>query len=801
MIRNYLKVAVRNILKYKFFSAINIFGLSIGIACCLFIFIYVQDELSYDRFHKDVDRIYRVGLFGRMAGQEFNTSNSSWPVGETMQEEIPGVESSLRLWPRSLPIVFKYEDKSFSEKEIIYADSNFFEFFSFNLLQGDPSNVLKEPNSIVLTPAFASKYFGAEDPIGKMLSMGTENKALKVTGIVAPAPGNSHFHYSAIISFMTAKGQLFEGWTGNSLQTYVKLSEQITMSETNTKLDDIVAKYVGQEVEQGLGITFKEFKENGGEYKYYLYPLADTHLNSTTQDDMEPNGEMKYVYIFSLIGGFILIIACINFMNLSTARSSSRAKEVGLRKTLGSLRSQMIWQFLAESVIYSLIAMIIALGLTYLVMPYFNLLSGKQLSFEALFNLELVIGAIAMVLFVGLVAGSYPAFYLTSFNAVEVLKGKLRAGMKSKGVRSTLVVVQFAISIFLIIATAIVLQQLEYLQSKNLGLDKQNVIIIQNARKLGNSRQAFKNSVQQISGVESTSYTNNAFPGVNNTTVFKTRGSEQEQLSGTYFADYDHLNVLRFEMTDGRFFSRDYLTDSSAVIVNEAAVKQFGWEDPVNEELISFNGPEPQTFKVIGVVKDFNFESLKDEVRPLVIAFAEQSNFLLVRYSGTPEKVISSLKELWNQQAGGDPFEYTFLDQDFDALFRAEQRLKNIFMVFAGLAIFIACLGLFALAAFITEQRTKEIGIRKAMGATVPNLTLLLSREFTLLVLISFIPAALAGYYFTNNWLQDFAYRISINPLVFIVSGLIAFAVAWITVGFQAIKAARANPVHSLRYE
>ncbi|MEQ9412551.1 MAG: ABC transporter permease, partial [Cyclobacteriaceae bacterium] len=317
MLKNYLKIAVRNILKHKFFSAINILGLSIGIACCLFIFIYVADELSYDRFHKDVDRMYRVGLLGRIAGQEFNTSSSSWPVGETMQEEIPGVEASLRLWPRSLPIVFKYEEKSFSEKEVFYADSNFFDFFSFELLQGDPKSALKEPNSIVLTPALANKYFGEDDPIGKVLLIGADSRALKVTGVAAPAPGNSHFHYAAIISFITAKGQLFEGWTGNSLQTYVKLNEQVAMSEANNKLDEIVAKYVGREIEEGLGVSFKEFKENGGEYKYYLYPLAETHLNSPTQDDMEPNGERKYVYIFSLIGGFILIIACINFMNLS----------------------------------------------------------------------------------------------------------------------------------------------------------------------------------------------------------------------------------------------------------------------------------------------------------------------------------------------------------------------------------------------------------------------------------------------------------------------------------------------------
>ncbi|MEQ8424077.1 MAG: FtsX-like permease family protein, partial [Cyclobacteriaceae bacterium] len=498
---------------------------------------------------------------------------------------------------------------------------------------------------------------------------------------------------------------------------------------------------------------------------------------------------------------FILVIACINFMNLSTARSSSRAKEVGLRKAMGSERSRLIGQFLSESAIYSLSAVILALGITYVLMPYFNLLSGKQLAMQSVMTFEFLIAVLTLILFVGLVAGSYPAFYLTSFNAVEVLKGKLRAGMRSKGVRSTLVVVQFAISIFLIIATAIVLQQLQFLQSKNLGMDKQNVIIMQNMAKLGSSRQAFRNSVMQISGVEQTSFTNNAFPGVNNTTVFRTKGSEQDQLSGTYFADYEHLDVLKFELEEGRFFSRDFLTDSSAVLVNQAAVRQFGWENPTQEEIISYTGPEPDTLKVIGVVKDFNFESLKAEVRPLVIAFREVSNYLLVRYSGNPEPVVNSLSELWKQNSSGNPFEYSFLDQDFDALFRSEQRLKNIFMVFAGLAIFIACLGLFALAAFTTEQRTKEIGIRKALGATVSNLTLLLSKEFTVLVLVAFIPAVAGAWYLMDMWLQDFAYRIEINPVIFIVSGLLAFVIAWLTVGFQAIKAAKSNPVSSLRYE
>ena len=801
MIRNYIKVAIRNILKYKFFSAINVLGLSIGMACCLFIYIYVTDELSYDKFHQDADKIYRIGLLGRMAGQEFNTANSSWPVAPTLQEELPGIESTLRMWPRQVPLVFKYEDKTFSEEKVVYADSNFFDFFSFHLIEGDRSSVLTEPNTVVLTPGLAVKYFGDENPMGKLITIGNDNTSFKVTGLVEPAPGNSHFHFSALVSFVSSKGQLFEGWTGNSLQTYVKLNPNNGLEETNKKLDDIVAKYVGVEVEQGLGISFEEFKKNGGEYRYYLYPLVDTHLQSPTQDDIEPNGELRYVYIFSLIGFFILVIACINFMNLSTAKSSSRAKEVGLRKTMGSLRGQMIGQFLAESVIYSIVAIVIALAITYFLLPSFNLLSGKMLTLGHLAKPEFALGILGIVIFVGFVAGSYPAFYLTSFNAVEVLKGKLRAGMKTKGVRSTLVVVQFAISIFLIISTAIVLQQLDFLQSKNLGLDKQNIIVLQNTGKLGTGREAFKISAQQIAGVELSSYTNNSFPGVNNTTVFRTKGSEQDQLAGSYYADHDHLNVLKLELKEGRFFSKDFASDSTAVLVNEAAVKQFGWTDPLNEEVINFNGPEPVSNRVIGVVKDFNFESLKTEVRPLVISFTDVSRYLLVRYHGNPETVVSSLKELWSQQNTGAPFEYTFLDQDFDSLFRAEQRLKNIFMIFAGLAIFIACLGLFALAAFTTEQRTKEIGIRKAMGATVPNLAMLLSREFTILVGLAFLPAAGAAWYFMNQWLQDFAYRIQINIVILILGGLIAFAIALITVGFQSIRAARANPVSSLRYE
>lgn len=806
MLRNYFKIAIRNILKHKFYSAINISGLVIGITCCLLIFIYVKDEISYDRFHANADNMYRVGLHGKIAGQELFTTNSSVPVGPTMREEIPGVESMTRLFPITRSgsgIVFKHEEKIFSEENIFYADSNFYQFFSFELIEGDRATVLKEPFSVVITETLAKKYFDG-DAIGKMLVIGNDNEAFKVTGIAKEAPSNSHIHYSAMLSFNTVLNnpeEIFPGWTGNSLQTYVSLNSQITKEEVNAKLEDIVEKYVGQELEQGLGIKFDEFREQGGIYSYFVYPMTDSHLHSTLPDDMEPGSDVRYVYIFSGIGIFILLLACINFMNLSTAQSAGRAKEVGLRKTLGSQRGQMVWQFLSESLIYSLIAVLLAIGLCYVVLPYFNVLAGKQLSLHALTEPSFFAVALSLIILVGFIAGSYPALYLTSFNVVEVLKGKARGGMKSKGVRSSLVVFQFAVSIFLIIATAVVFLQLNHLQNKNLGLDKHNVLIIQNTSRLADSRNAFKTSIKELAGVEHVSYTNNTFPGVNNTTIFREKGIDTDYLSGKYYADWDHLEVMKFRLKEGRFFSRDFATDSSACILNEAAVKQFGWTEPLGKEILDFNGPEPETIRVVGVVEDFNFESLKTSVRPMIIRLTERSRNLLVRYNGSPQQLISSIEGVWKQYAPGDPYEYAFLDEDFDTLFQSEKRLRDIFTVFSCLAIFIACLGLFALAAFTTEQRTKEIGIRKALGASVFKLSLLLSKEFVILVLIAIIPAVGLGWYLATWWLADFPYRIELSPLIFIGSAFLSIVIAWLTVSYQSLKAASSKPVDSLRYE
>ncbi len=803
MLRNYITIALRNILKQKFFSAINIIGLVTGMTCCILIFMYVADELSYDRFHKDYQNVYRVALHGRISGQEILTSNSSLPVGPTMKNEIPGVEEVLRLVPagRGSGMAFRYKDKFFTENKIFYSDSNFYKFFSFRLVQGDPATALKEPNSIVITKAIANKYFGSEDALGKILIVGNDKLACKVTGVAEEAPSNSHFHFNAVIPFITVEKDFFPGWTGNSILTYIRKTPATRVEDINLKLEDMVAKYVGKELQEGLGISYDQFRKQGGIYSYYIFPVADSHLRSGIPDDIEPTGDIRYVYIFSGVGMFILLIACINFMNLATAQSAGRAKEVGLRKTLGSQRSQMIWQFLSESFIYSLVAVLLAAAISFLILPYFNLLAGKELTLLALTNPNLIMAIFLLIIVVGLVAGSYPAFYLTSFSVVEVLKGKVRSGVNSKGVRSFLVVFQFAVSTLLIIATMVVYQQLSYMQSKSLGLDKHNVVTIAGARRLANNMEAFKTEVESQAGVRKASYTDNGFPGMNNITVFREKGKDVDHLVGKYNADWDHLDVMKLTLKEGRFFSRDFKTDTVAIVINEAAVKEFGFQNPLSAELIDYNGIKPQAVKIVGIVKDFNFETLKAKVRPVVIRLTDKSRMLMVRYEGDPQQVVTAIEQQWKSLAPGEPFEYTFLDQDFDTLFRSEMRLRDIFIVFSSLAIFIACLGLFALAAFTTEQRTKEIGVRKALGASVMSLTVLLSKEFTRLVLIAILPAIMLGWWAANWWLSDFMYRIQLNPLLFILSALAAIVIAWITVSYQSIKAASSNPVSSLRYE
>jgi putative ABC transport system permease protein len=803
MLKNYLNVAIRNIMKYKFFSAINIFGMTIGITSCLLIMLYVTNELSYDKFHADADRIYQVGLHGKLGGQDIRVSNTCPPMAPALVADIPEVESASRIAQMGSPVI-KNGEKIFTQEKVFYVDSNFFSFFSFKLKEGNVKTVLNEPNTVVLTERMAEKYFGEENPIGKILVIGDKNKSFKVTGIVQNAPANSHFIYNVLVSSMSndrlTKDMI---WMNNYMYTYLKLQPNTTIATVEKKFVPMVEKYVGPELEKFMGTSLKAMKESGGDYGFFTTKLTDIHLHSTTQGDLEPGGSMMYIYFFSGIGIFIMVIACINFMNLSTARSAGRAKEVGLRKTLGSLRSQMIGQFLAESMLYSFAAVLLALAASYFLLPYFNQLSGKELGVEVFASPFFIAAIIGLALLVGVIAGSYPAFYLTSFSAVEVLKGKVRSGMKSKGIRSFLVVFQFALSIFLIIFTVVVYQQIQFMQEKNMGIDKNNILSIANTDRLATNMEAFRNSVAQQAGVLNVSYTNNTFPGVNNTTVLKTATTEGDHIMAVYYADYEHQDVMKFELSDGRYFSKDYPSDSLGVLLNEAAAREFGFDaKAVGEEILyNENGPEFKKYKVIGVIKNFNFESFKEQVRPMCLFLTKTSDNLLIRYEGSSTALVENVEKLWKQNSTGQPLEYSFLDENFDKLFRAEQRMGQLFSIFSGLTIFIACLGLFALAAFTSEQRTKEIGIRKSMGATSLSLTVLLSREFTKLVVIAFIPAAIFAWYVSDTWLQGFAYRVEISPVVFLLSGLSAIVIAWLTVSYQSVKASAANPVDSLRYE
>lgn len=802
MFKNYVKIAIRNIGKQKFFSIINILGLACGIASALFVALYIFDELNYDKFNEKGERIYRMNLHGRLSGQEIYTTNTSPPMYKALVSEIPEVEEAVRVRDMG-EWIFRNETIAFNETDIYTADSNFFSVFSFKMLYGNPETALVEPQSLVISEDLAKKYFtDASAALDQTLSIGNNKTSYRITGVVENMRADSHLKFNALLSSRSFGFLNNDVWLNNNLWTYYVLSPTGNAEDVDAKLEPIMARNVSPVMQQFVNKTLEEFREEGGIYEYESMPMLDIHLKSEWEDEPEPPGDMAYVYILGGIGLFIVLLACINFMNLTTAKSAGRAKEVGLRKTLGSLRKTLIIQFLAESMIYSILAGILALILVYTLLPSFNTLAGKGLAFTSLQE-PLIIGIFTMlIVFVGLMAGSYPAFYLTHFKITEVLKGKLKAGMRSGGVRGVLVTFQFWISIVLIICTAIVYEQLIFVQNKNLGIDKDHIIMIEDVSRLENDRMAFKNDLVSNSFVIAASFANNTFPGTNNNTIFRYAGNEQDFLMSTYECDFDHLNAMGFEMDEGRFFSRDFPSDSTVVVVNEAAVKEFGFVNPLEQKIVNFNFDEPREMDIVGVIKDFNFEDLKINVRPLILVLTNDANQLYLRYSGEqPAQVLDMLTNTWNKYAGGEPLQYSFLDEEYDEAFRAEERLGTVFTIFTIIAIFIASLGLFGLAAFLAEQRTKEIGVRKVMGASLWSVTSLMSKEFVKLVIIAFVLAIYPAYYAMDLWLDDFANRIDIPIWVFFVSGLTALLIAWLTVSYQSLKAARVNPVNSLRYE
>lgn len=808
MLANYLKVGFRNILRYKVYSSINIFGLAVGMAASLLIVLYIADELSYDRFLKDSDHIFRIGSSGRFEGNEFRMAVSSPPIARAMLEEIPEVTAATRLgrW-KFLPM--RYNDKVFIEKKAMVADSNFFQFFSFSWIAGNQENALKGTDKVVLTEATAKRFFGDENPLGKILLRGEGQAATEVTGVVS-LPSNCHLQFDMIFSGESWPYMQQGNWSNTYLYTYIKTTSPGDMQAVKGKLDVIVERNLGPELEQITGVSPEQFKASGNQFGFFLQPMLDIHLKSDLDSEITPQGNIFYIYVFGAVAAFILLIACINYMNLSTARSATRAKEVGVRKSVGAVKGRLIYQFLSESMIYSFVATILALLIISLVLAPFNELADKDITFKLLTD-PVVIGAIvAFVMLIGLLAGSYPAFYLTAFNPVDVLKGKLRSGIRNAKLRNSLVVFQFMVSITLIMGSLVVYKQLKYMQEKELGFDKENVVDVSNGWALGSGMEEFKNELLQHPEFRSVSFASGLPPHIIDGNLFRKGGTEQDIVLNLIAVDYDHASAMGYKITEGRFFSPEFLSDSLGIVINESAYRQLGFSQLEGNTLLNFNAEQPVPFRLIGVVKDFNFENLRSSVKPMAMILnagknswmvGQANNDIAIRIApGDATKALEKLEHTWKKYSS-HPFEFSFLDHNIEATFSSEQRMGRIIFIFAALTILVACLGLFGLATYLGEQRAKEIGIRKVLGATIQQVIILLLKDFTLLVAGAFIIAAPLGWYVMNRWLQEFAYRIDMELWMVTVAGFIALVVAVVTISFQSMKVANENPVKSLRSE
>lgn len=807
MIKNHLKIGLRSFSKHKGFSFINVFGLGVGIACCLLILLFVVDELSYDRYHEKSDRIFRAGLYGFIGGNEFYGVVTSSPMAQTLVSEYPEVEASTRARNYGFP-VFRYKDKIFSEERVFWVDPGFFDVFTVVFLQGDPATALERPETIVLTRSMAQKYFGDEDPMGKSINADQRRDYL-VTGVVEDVQKNSHFHYDFLASLSTYEDSRSPVWVSNNFYTYFALKEGTPPEAFEAKLGELVKRYVGPQIQAATGVTLEQFFESGGKYSFFMQPLTDIHLRSHLEFEIEQNGDLTYVYIFSIIALGILLVACINFVNLATARSTTRAREVGVRKTLGSNRTQLILQFLTETLMMSFLAVVLALLIVQLLLPVFNNLTGKQVAIPYLDNGFTIPLLLLLVVSVGLLAGLYPAFFLASFDPVAVLKTETAGSLKKSKMRNLLVVFQFSVSIALIVGTLVVQRQLNYIQNKDLGYSKEGIVIVKKTDDLSDRLRTFKQELLSSAGILGATNTNNLFGQPFGNSAFRLAGEtgEDTHLLWTFFTDADFVKTYQIQMASGRYFEEGRAADLQAVVINETAVRDLGLDDPVGEQIVAL-GPtqdQEQKMNIIGVVKDFHFESLHTQIRPMIIGqFNPQAAGRFVSVRITPENIAGTMafiENTWKKFALNQTFEYEFMDDYFGRVYEAEHRTGQIFLYFSLLAIFIASLGLLGLASFVTAQRTKEIGIRKVLGASEPRIVAMLSTQFTKWVLLGNLLAWPLAYFLMNRWLQQFSYRQGISVLSFLWAAAAVLIVALITVSSQTLKAALANPANSLKYE
>jgi len=798
MIRNYIKTAYRSLLKNKGFTVLNVLGLSVGLATCLLIVFYVVDEFSYDRYNTNADRIYRITENARLNGNEGSYAGTEKPLMDALKS-FPQIEKMARLFPKetlflsSQKFSIRKGNNNIQEKNVVFAESNLFDVFTLPMIYGSPSTSLTEPHSAVITESTAKKYFSKTDVVGQTLTI-NDTSVYKITGVIKDIPSQSHFNYDFFLSYSSLFESHVMSWGYSGIHNYVLL-------KPGTNVKALEAQILKVELKNSPPVW-----TTGSNYmKIVLTPLLDIHLRSNSQYELMQNGNIEYVYIFSAIAILVLLIACVNFMNLSTARSANRAKEVGVRKVLGSARKYLIAQFLTESILVTLVSTIIAVALAWLAMPLFNQMADKHLAFTPHTFTWLLPALLIIILVIGILAGSYPAFFLSAFQPIEVLKGKIASGFKGGFLRSFLVVFQFSISIFLIIGTLVIYNQLNYIHTKSLGYNRSQMLVIKNTNVLGKQAKILKQEVKQMQGVASATMTTYLPTGDdrNITGLFPELPIDikHDLLADFWPVDEDYINTLSIKLISGRNFSPQLASDSAALIVNEAFVRKFGQKDPLNKTIYrdSFG---IQAFHIIGVVKDFHYSSLRDEIKPLALVYNEDRGAITARVStANLPALMSQIKDKWKDLSPNSQFTWSFMDQDFDATYRSEQRIGTIFISFTALAIAIACLGLFGLAAYAAEQRNKEIGIRKVLGASVSTIVSMLSMDFIKLVGIAILISSPLAWWAMNKWLQDFAYRINIQWWIIAIAGFTAIFIAFITISFQSIRAALANPVKSLRSE
>ena len=808
MLNNYFKIAIRYLWKHKGFSAINIVGLAVGLATCLLIMLYVVDELSYDKYNLNADRIYRINSDIKFGGANLNLAVTSDPMGATLKKDYPQVEEYTRIYASSGSKLIKKGNEYIEEKDVANVDSTFFNVFSLPAITGNTKTALNEPNTVVVTESAARKYFGSAEVMGKILE--ADKTPYKITAVIEDMPHNSHFNFSFLFS-MKNVNYPWGTFLSHNFHTYILLKKGTDPKAFEKNFTQVINRYILPQAKQIMQISsMDEFTKVGNKLEYSLTPLLNIHLKSDRFPELSTNGNIQYVYIFSAVALFVLLIACINFMNLSTARSGNRAKEVGIRKVLGTRRKTLITQFLVESILTVIISILIALVMAYLVLPVFNDIASKSLSVGDLFNARVLPFVIGLPLVVGVLAGSYPAFYLSKFQPVKVLKGSVAGGFKKSALRSSLVVFQFATSIILIISTIIIYSQLHYIQTKKLGYNKDQVLIINGTFALGNNAEAFRNEVLNMPGVVSGTYSSYlpvSSSSRSDNSFFKeavmdpTNGIDIQR----WTIDYDYLRTMGMEIIKGRYFSREFGSDSNAVVINEKTASLLGYDNPIGHALYgmsSDNNPKSVPYTIIGVVKDFHFESLKQNIGPLCMMLGKSYGLASFKINTANIKgLVNQIEAKWKAMTTGMPYSYRFLDESFNNMYNSEKRVGKLAIAFAVLAIFVACLGLFGLVTFAAEQRTKEIGIRKVLGATAGSIVGLLSMDLLKLVILSAAFAFPLAWWAMHNWLQDFAYRVTLAWWIFPIAAILAIAIAIATIGIQALKAALNNPVQALRSE